>query len=109
MPTTLAPPDPEAVLLCQIPGMDAELLQRLLQRWDDPGAILRAPSARLREAGVPAALVARIVAAPRQRGAVEAGLKSLARMGIVTIPLPAASFPSTLRSLPQPPLLLYIQ
>src|SRR3712207_2685922 len=96
MPTYPAPPDPEAVLLCQIPGMDAALLRRLFERWTDAGSILRAPSSELRAVGVPPALVARLVAAPRQRGPTEAALRSLERMGIVPVPLLAPDYPQRL-------------
>ena len=96
-------------MLCQLPGMRASALLRLMERWSSPAAILRAPSAELRAAGLPPALVARIVAAPRQRPATEAGLKSLERMGITAIPLPASAYPRRLRELAEPPLLLYAQ
>lgn len=108
MPAT-SPSDPDAVLLCQLPGMRASALLRLTERWSSPAAILRAQSSELRAAGLPPALVARIVAAPRQRSATEAGLKSLERMGITSIPLLASEYPRRLRDLPEPPLLLYAQ
>jgi predicted Rossmann fold nucleotide-binding protein DprA/Smf involved in DNA uptake len=101
--------DPEAVLLCQIPGLGAATLRRLLARWETAAAILRAPSAELRAAGVPPATVARIVAAPRQQAATEAGIRSLERMGITSVPFLAPTYPQRLRDLDAPPLLLYVQ
>src|SRR6478672_7787018 len=82
MTVPLAPSDSEAVLLCQIPAMDGALLLRLRDRFQTPSAILQAPSSELRALGMSPGLVARIVAAPRQRAATEAGLRSLQRMGI---------------------------
>ncbi len=109
MPTSLQPPDPEAVLLCQIPGMQAAVLLQLVEHWPTPASILRAPSSELRALGLPPALVARVVAAPRQRPATEAGLKGLERMGIVPLPLLDPRYPERLRRLPAPPLLLHVQ
>lgn len=105
----LPPPDPEAITLCQIPGMDAVLLLRLIRRWETPAAIGRAPASELRLLGVPPAIVARIVATPRQRAATDAGLRSLQRMGIATVTLLDPAYPARLRDLPGPPLVLYIQ
>lgn len=102
-------PDPDAILLCQIPGLHASLLRRLLERWQTPAAVLRAPSSDLRTYGLPPSLVARIVAAPRYRAATEAGLKSLERMNIRTVSFLDASYPRRLDYLDRPPLLLYAQ
>ena len=109
MPTSLPPPDPDAVVLCQIPGMEPALLLRLLERWESAAAILQAPSSELRGAGLAPALVAKIVAAPRQRAATLASLKSLERMRIVPVPFLAPGYPARLRDLPNAPLLLYVQ
>ncbi len=109
MPTTLTPPDPDTLVLCQIPGLEAPLLRHLLARWETPEAILRAPATALRAAGLPPALVARIVAAPRHRAATAAGLQSLTRLGIVPLPLLAPAYPARLRDSPAPPVLLYVQ
>ena len=109
MPTTLTPPDADTLLLCQIPGLEAPLLRHLLARWETPDAILRAPAAALRAAGVPPALVARIVAAPRHSAATVAGLQSLARLDIVPVPLLAPAYPARLRDSPTAPVLLYVQ
>ena len=109
MPTPLTPPDPDTLVLCQITGLEAPLLRRLLVRWATPDAILRAPAAALRAAGLPPALVARIVAAPRHRAAIAAGLQSLARMGIVPLPLVAPAYPARLRDSPNAPVVLYVQ
>ena len=62
--TTVAPPDLDTLVLCQLAGLEAPLLRQLLARWETPAAILQAPSAALRRAGLAPALVARIVAAP---------------------------------------------
>lgn len=105
----LAAPDPEAITLCQIPGMDAMLLRRLVERWETPEGVVRAPASELRGLGVPPTVVARIVAAPRQRTATEAGLRSLQRMGISTLTVLDRAYPERLHRLPQPPLVLYIQ
>jgi DNA processing protein len=109
MPTPRPPVDPEAVQLCQIPGMRASLLARPIERWGTAAAILRAPSTDLRALGLPPALVARIVAAPRQRAATEAGLKSFERMGFIPVTYLGDDYPARLRQLPDPPLMLYIQ
>jgi hypothetical protein len=85
------------------------VLSRLLECYETAAGILRAPSGALRAAGVAPALVARIVAAPRQRAATEAGLKSLERMGILPLPFLAPDYPQRLRTSPEPPLLLYVQ
>jgi len=97
------------VQLCQIPGLHASLLVRLIERWGMAGAILRAPSTELRALGLAPTLVARIVAAPRQRAATEAGIKSLERMGFIPVTYPADDYPPRLRQLPNPPLMLYAQ
>src|SRR3712207_6355189 len=102
-------PAPEAVVLCQIPGMRAALLRPLIERWGTPEAVARAPSSELRSLGLPPAIVARVVAAPRQRAAAAAGLQSLERMGIHTISLLDADYPRRLHNLLEPPLLLYVQ
>ncbi len=101
--------EPEAVLLCQVPGLNAALLRRLLERWPDASTILRAPSSELRATGVPPALISRIVAAPRQHAAIVAGIKSLHRMGIVSITYLSPTYPQRLRELAEPPLTLYVQ
>ena len=101
--------DPEAVLLCQIPGLNAALMRRLLTRWTTAAAILRAPSSELRALGVPPALISRIVAAPRQLAATVAGLKSLERMGINSVTYLSPSYPQRLSEIGDPPLLLHIQ
>ncbi len=102
-------PAAEAVVLCQIPGMRAALLRPLIERWGTPEAVVRAPSSELRSLGLPPAIVARVVAAPRQRAAAAAGLQSLERMGIQTISLLDDGYPRRLHDLPEPPLLLYAQ
>lgn len=109
MTNALPPPDPEAIMLCQIPGMDAALLRRLVDRWETPAGVVRAPASELRLLGVPPTVVARIVGAPRQRTATEAGLRSLQRMRISALTLLDPGYPERLRGLAQPPLVLYIQ
>ena len=109
LPPTLAPPDLDTLVLCQLAGLEAPLLRQLLDRWETPTAILQAPSAALREAGLAPALVARIVAAPRQQAAAAAGLQSLATLGIVPLPWLAPAYPARLRESPAAPLLLYVQ
>ena len=96
-------------MLCQLAGLEAPLLRQLLGRWETPAAILHAPSGALREAGLAPALVARIVAAPRQRAAAAAGLQSLVHLGIVPLPLLAPAYPARLRESPAAPTLLYVQ
>src|ERR687886_1916843 len=109
LPPTVAPPDLDALVLCQLAGLEAPLLRQLLDRGAPPTAILQAPSAALREAGLAPALVARIVAAPRQQAAAAAGLQSLANLGIVPLPWLAPAYPERLREQPAAPLLLYVQ
>lgn len=89
--------------------MHGKLLLRLIERWETPAAVLRAPSAALRELGLPPGLVAAIVAAPRQRAATTAALKSLERMRILPVSLLDPSYPHHLRGTPAPPLMLYVQ
>jgi hypothetical protein len=89
--------------------MRAALLRPLIERWGTPEAVVRAPSSELRSLGLPPAIVARVVAAPRQRAAAAAGLQSLERMGIQTISLLDDGYPRRLHDLPEPPLLLYAQ
>lgn len=102
-------PDPAALWLCQLPGMTVPLLQQLLAAAESPAAIMRLSSRVLRELGVAPALVANIVAGPRQVPQVAAGLKGLQRLGIVPLPWAAPSYPERLRELPQPPLVVYVQ
>ena len=109
LPPTLVPPDLDTLVLCQMAGLDAPLLRQLLARWETPAAILQAPSAALRRAGLAPALVARIVAAPRQRATAAAGLQSLTHLGIVPLPLLAPAYPARLRESPAAPTLLYVQ
>src|ERR687886_698766 len=93
LPPTVAPPDLDALVLCQLAGLEAPRLRQRLARWGTPTAILHAPSAALREDGLSPALVARIVAAPRQRATTAAGLQSLQHLGIVPLPLLAPAYP----------------
>lgn len=102
-------PDPAALWLCQLPGMTAALLQELIAAAGTPAGIMRLSSRVLRELGVAPALVANIVAGPRQIPQVAAGLKGLQRLGIVPLPWAAPSYPERLRDLPQPPLVVYVQ
>ncbi|MBA3947844.1 MAG: hypothetical protein H0X37_25235 [Herpetosiphonaceae bacterium] len=102
-------PDPYELLLCQIPGLQARHVVALLEQWGDARAIIGAPAAMLRAAGVPPAIVARIVAGQRQVTQVAAGLKGLARLAITPIPLVSAAYPERLRQSTEPPLLIYVQ
>ena len=109
LPPTLAPPDLDALVLCQLAGLEAPLLRQLVARWETPAAILQAPSSALRAVGLAPALVARLVAAPRQRASAAAGLQSLANLGIVPLPWLAPAYPARLRESPAAPLLLSVQ
>ncbi len=103
------PPDPYELLLCQIPGLQPRHLLGLLEQWGDARAIIGAPAAMLRAAGLPPAVVARIVAGQRQVTQVAAGLKGLARLAITPIPLVSSAYPERLRQSIEPPLLVYVQ
>jgi DNA processing protein len=102
-------PDPTALWLCQMPGMTAALLNPLLAAFGSADAILRASSGALRKLGVAPALVAQIVAGPRQIAHVAAGLKGLRRLGIVPLPFAAPGYPDRLKTLSDPPLVVYVQ
>ena len=102
-------PDPTALWLCQLPGMTAVLLIRLLAALGSAEAVLRAPSGALRKLGVAPGLVAQIVAGPRQIAHVATGLKGLRRLGIVPLPFAAPGYPDRLKTLDDPPLVVYVQ
>ncbi|HEX6290671.1 MAG TPA: hypothetical protein VFZ66_15890 [Herpetosiphonaceae bacterium] len=102
-------PDPTALWLCQLPGMTAALLRELLAAFGSADAVLRASSSALRRLGVAPALVAQLVAGPRQIPHVAAGLKGLQRLGIVPLPFAAPSYPERLQRLSEPPLVVYVQ
>ncbi len=101
-------PDPAAFWLCQLPGMTSTLLLQLLAAVGSATAIMQLSSRALREQGVPPGLVAKIVAGTREVPQVAAGLKGLQRLGIVPLPLAAATYPQRLRDLPQPPMVVYV-
>ncbi len=69
---------------------------------------MRASSGPLRRLGVAPALVAQIVAGPRQVAQVAAGLKGLQRLGIVPLPLASTAYPDRLQALNEPPLVVYV-
>lgn len=100
--------DPAALWLCQLPGMTPALLYHLLATGDAT-TVMQQSSGALRSLGVPPALIARIVAGPREVPRVAAGLKGLQRLGIVPLPLAAPAYPDRLRALPDPPLVVYLQ
>jgi hypothetical protein len=102
-------PDPAELWLCQLPGITAMLVQRLLGAFGSASAIIRAPSTTLRGHGVPPALVARIVAGQREVPQVAAGLKGWQRLGILPLPLAAPTYPERFRDLYMPPLVVYVQ
>lgn len=102
-------PDPTALWLCQLPGMTAKLLTLLLASFESADAVMRASSGSLRALGVSPRLVAQIVAGPRQVAHVAAGLKGLQRLGIVPLPFASPCYPERLQSLPEPPLVVYVQ
>ena len=102
-------PDPTALWLCQLPGMNAKLLALLLASFESADAVMRASSGSLRALGVAPRLVAQIVAGPRQVAHVAAGLKGLQRLGIVPLPFGTPGYPERLQSLLEPPLVVYVQ
>jgi|GEM_PF-6745417 len=101
--------DAAALWLCQLPGMTASLALDLVATSGSPVDVMRAPSSVLRGCGVAPALIAQVVAGPRQLPHVLVGLKAWQRLGIVPIPLVASSYPQRLRALPNPPLVIYLQ
>ncbi|HEY0739501.1 MAG TPA: hypothetical protein VGD69_31545 [Herpetosiphonaceae bacterium] len=109
MVSAASSPDPTALWLCQLPGMNAKLLKLLLASFDSVDAVMRASSGSLRALGVAPRLVAQIVAGPRQVAQVAAGLKGLQRLGIVPLPFAAPGYPERLQALPEPPLVVYVQ
>lgn len=109
MVSAASSPDPTALWLCQLPGMTAKLLKLLLASFESADAVMRASSGSLRALGVAPRLVAQIVAGPRQVAHVAAGLKGLQRLGIVPLPFASPSYPERLQSLPEPPLVVYVQ
>ncbi|MBV9791798.1 MAG: hypothetical protein JOZ51_26650 [Chloroflexi bacterium] len=109
MVSAASSPDPTALWLCQLPGMNAKLLALLLASFESADAVMRASSGSLRALGVTPRLVAQIVAGPRQVAHVAAGLKGLQRLGIVPLPFGAPGYPERLQSLPEPPLVVYVQ
>jgi len=98
-----------ALWLCQLPGLATPLLLRLLARWGSAEQALRAPSHALREEGLPPALVARFMAAPRELPRVVDGLRALRRLGVTALPVASAEYPERLRRLAAPPAVVYIQ
>lgn len=102
-------PDPHALVLCQTPGLDAILVERLLVRWGDAATVLMASSSALRSEGIAPVVVARLVAAQRQVASIAAGLKGLSRLGITPIPLPSPDYPQRLREQSNAPLVIYVQ
>lgn len=109
MLSTVYSPDPTALWLCQLPGMNAKLLKLLLASFESADAVMRASSGSLRALGVTPRLVAQIVAGPRQVAYVAAGLKGLQRLGILPLPLASPGYPERLQALPEPPLVVYVQ
>lgn len=109
MLSAAASPDPTALWLCQMPGMNAKLLKLLLSSFESADAVMRASSGSLRALGVAPRLVAQIVAGPRQVAHVAAGLKGLQRLGIVPLPFASPCYPERLQALPEPPLVVYVQ
>lgn len=101
--------DPAALWLCQLPGMTPSLARRVLAVAGSSDAILRMPSRLLRESGVPASLVVRIVAGAREVPRVEAGLRGWQRLGITPLPLLSPGYPQPLHALADPPLVVYVQ
>jgi hypothetical protein len=109
MVSAASSPDPTALWLCQLPGMNAKLLKLLLASFESAEAVMRASSGSLRALGVTPRLVAQIVGGPRQVAHVAAGLKGLQRLGIVPLPFGTPGYPERLQSLPEPPLVVYVQ
>jgi hypothetical protein len=89
--------------------MTPALALRLRDSLGAAEAVARAPSSRLRDLGVPAALVSRMVAGPRTIPQIAAGLNGLTRLGITPLPIVSPHYPERLMALPDPPLVLYVQ
>ncbi len=109
------PPDSHADLLAdwirlaEAPGVGCRTAQLLLERFGSPASILRAGRAAL-AAHVPAGVAAALSAPPSAEIArlVEQTLDWLSQPSHLILTLHDADYPESLRHIPDPPLLLYI-
>lgn len=108
--------DPAHVRLClqlhAVPGITETLLARMLLHCGSPRELAAAGPALWREFGLaPAAAqaLARILRGGSHPIDIDAQLANLARVGADVVPITAASYPPLLRTIPDPPPLLYVR
>lgn len=99
------PVDRAWLVLARTPSLRAATLRAALARCADAAALVALPAAQLRELGLDADAAAHI-AAPDQ-AALALDQDWLASSGAWLLPLDAAGYPPQLRSLSDPPLLLF--
>jgi len=95
------------LLVSQAPGIGSRKFQKLLDRFGDPRAILRASRQQLQAAGAPAPGIDWLLA-PDER-AIQPSLNWLEGPGRRLLTLADPAYPTLLKELPDPPPLLYVQ
>ncbi len=108
--------DPAHVRLClqlhAVPGITETLLARMLLHCGSPQALAAGGPALWRELGLaPAAAqaLARILRGGSHPIDIDAQQASLARVGAEVVPITAVGYPPLLRTIPDPPPLLYVR
>ena len=99
----------DLMCLTLVNGVGPNHFRSLVERFGSPAAVLGAPVDQLREVrGIGAALADRIVAA-RRDSKVDYELAECRGLGVRLIPAESPDFPATLKTIHDPPALLYVR
>ena len=100
----------QLILLNLIPGLGSALLRRLLDAFGDLDRLTSAGAQALRQVqGITPALAGRIVGGCRDQARLERELALAQRHGAALVTMDDPEYPAALRTIPDPPLALYIQ
>jgi DNA processing protein len=97
------------IAINMIPKMGPVRLRKLLEVFDDPVSILRAPADRLAAAEGIGREVARQIASWEDHVDLPAELARVAEAGVTVLTAQSAAYPALLRTIHDPPIVLYVR
>jgi len=97
------------LLLNRVPGLTSTRLTTLRQAFGSFEALAHADVPQLQQAGLSPSMAARVVDGLRDEAWAEQELKRAGRSGITVLTWPDAAYPSVLRTIPDPPAVLYLR
>jgi len=108
-PTSGNAPPPAMLRLSMTPGIGPILIARLRERFGSAQAVLETPLTHLQQVQGISAERARAIHAGVDDSAVEAEVREAAERGAAIVTLEDATYPPLLRTIPDPPPILYVR